>query len=57
MTQIQEPRIQQSVFDPLAAVLAKIPQERQGQVRRDAAIFIAGLEAAERSIQVSRPTA
>ena len=57
MTQIQEPRIQQSVFDPLAAVLAKIPQERQGQVRRDAAIFVAGLEAAERSIQVSRPTA
>lgn len=35
-------------FDPLAAELAKIPKERQPQVRRDAAIFVAGMEAAAR---------
>ena len=41
-------RIGREEFDPLAAELAKIPRERQPQVRRDAAIFVAGMEAAAR---------
>lgn len=56
MAQIRETATQDRVYDPLAAALAKIPQERQGQVRRDAAIFVAGLEAAERTAQTIRPT-
>ena len=44
-------------FDPLAAELAKIPKERQPQVRRDAAIFIAGMEAATRVAQGIQSTA
>ncbi|MBQ9347102.1 MAG: hypothetical protein IJT94_07145 [Oscillibacter sp.] len=57
MAQIQETTAQSGVYDPLAAALAKIPQERQGQVRRDAAIFVAGLEAAARTVTGVRPTA
>lgn len=41
-------RLGREDFDPLAAELAKIPKECQPQVRRDAAIFVAGMEAAAR---------
>ena len=57
MAQSNTTTVRQDVYDPLAEALAKIPQERQGQVRRDAAIFVAGLEAAARSVSGIRPTA
>lgn len=59
MVQDQERRVRADAcnFDPLAAELAKIPQERQEQVRHDAAIFVAGMEAAARVQQTVRPGA
>ena len=50
-------KIRHEDFDPLAAELAKIPKERQPQIRRDAAIFVAGMEAAARIAQTIQPTA
>ena len=38
-------------FDPLAAELSKVPKERQPQIGRDAAIFVAGMEW-ERNIEI-----
>ena len=57
MMRNQENGVRREEFDPLAAELAKIPAERLQQVRRDAAIFIAGILAAEQPAQGVRPTA
>ena len=57
MMRNQENGVRREEFDPLAAELAKIPAERLQQVRRDAAIFIAGILAAEQPVQGIRPTA
>ena len=57
MAQNQDSTVRRGVFDPLAAELAKVPKERREQVRRDAAIFIAGMEASAHAHQDIRPTA
>ena len=54
MAQNKEATTQDKVFDPLAEELAKVPKERQGLVRRYAAVFVAGMEAMERIAQTTR---
>ena len=41
-TNIKNSRVQPAPLDLLAAALEKVPQERQAQAARDAAIFVAG---------------
>ena len=48
--------IQLAGFVRLSKMLEKIPEERRDQIDERAAIFVAGMEAAERARQSIRPT-